>query len=181
MGVSKRILQNGRVRWYIQYKVDGKWFTETVPARNEKEARVMLGEKLGDIKHGRVYDLPGTKGMTLSKWSEKYLVIKENQGIEDMRRVRLSVKILNAHFGKRKLQEIKPSDVEAFKAKMLKTPSRKRPGHMLAGPTVNRLMAQLRNMYMVAKREGIIETNPVCGIKFEKEHGRNRVITDREF
>lgn len=182
MGVYCTALGDGTAKWHIQYTVNGRRVTEVVPATTRREAIECLGKRKAEVLEGRFFNLPKAAKTSFREWAEEYLEIKQNQGVRSMRRVNLSVRGLVDYFGDHKLNQIRPSDVEAFKSWMLRKKSLKRPEKSLSGATVNRYLAQLKNLFSVARREGLLDSNPVSSVKFEKEHGkRNRVLSDDEF
>src|SRR5262245_61603321 len=89
-------------------------------------------------------------------------------------------------FGGRTLDEITAGDVEKQRAERLKATTRatadkdKKDRKTVAAATVNREVAFLRHVFNVAIRDGKTERNPVTKLRFFKERGRARYLTDDE-
>jgi integrase len=87
-------------------------------------------------------------------------------------------------FGGRALEEITAGDVEKIRAERLQTTTRatetKERRRTVTAATVNREVAFLRHVFNVAIRDGKTERNPVTKLRFFKERGRVRYLTDDE-
>jgi integrase len=80
-------------------------------------------------------------------------------GLRALSVVQLILKTLNAHFGRRFIKTITPTDVEKFKAKRLDTTAR-RSKEKLTIATVNRELELLRAIFNYARREGWLIRSP---------------------
>ncbi len=84
-------------------------------------------------------------------------------------------------FAGRTLNEITAGDVEKVRAERLKAATRSRmPGRIVTQATVNREVAFLRHVFNVAIRDDKCQRNPVAKLRFFKEQGRVRYLTDDE-
>jgi len=74
----------------------------------------------------------------------------------------------------RTLEEITAGDVDKVRAE------RRTGDHAVTAATVNREVAFLRHVFNVAIRDGKTERNPVARLRFFKERGRVRYLSDEE-
>ncbi len=104
-------------------------------------------------------------------------------GMRSWKRQRSFLKTLVEHFGKRRIREITPKELEAYKLMRLRTPTN-RSGSVRDVTGVHRELSLLRTMLNYAKRQGWIPHNP-----FERaeriitpadEVMRNRVLSKFE-
>ncbi len=133
--------------WVVKYKDDnGNWKRKTLgqaPAMTKTMARDILRKKERQIKLG-VYDMLETVIPTLADYSKDYLsYIKDTVKKRSWKRDELCLRHLKAFFGDRKLSNIKPQDVDDYKASRL---------NEVAPATVNRELEVLRHLFHLADR-----------------------------
>lgn len=89
-------------------------------------------------------------------------------------------KPLKSYFGKMAADKIKPSMVESFQDKMLK--SKYRFGSNYKPATVNRTVALMKRVFNLAIREDMVLKNPCWKVSMLKEDNkRDRVLSGEEF
>jgi len=89
-------------------------------------------------------------------------------------------KVLGRHFGDMQADKIKPSMVESFQHKMLETKNRK--GRKYRPGAVNRMIALMKRIYILAIREDMALKNPCWKVAMLKEDNRmDRTLTPEEF
>jgi integrase len=89
-------------------------------------------------------------------------------------------KILRENFGARPAREIKPTDIEAFQDKMLRTLSKRRRPFKPA--TVNRFVTLFKRVYNLAIRDDMVEKNPCWKVPLLPERNvRDRIVSREEF
>ena len=119
------------------------------------------------------------------RYSDVKLVAAEYRGERKVKGLRalstfeLFRDVLVEHFGRKKIRNIKHSDIEAFKHKRLDTPTRS--GSQRSIASVNRELQFLRTIFIWAQRQGWIEKNPFrLGaplIDRASEVARTRILT----
>lgn len=194
-----------RIRWTDENgKERDKWY----PARNKSDASSIIEDKLHELKTNGEQSLDAER-MTFvgfaDDFQKTYLVPAEIQnGIKTAGRRSLTgidsqMNALRAFFGKKKLRQIRYSDVRAFRAERLKTPvvrikvvrkkrsdagKKERMERPRSLASVHRDLQLLRRMLNVALREGLIQKNPFgCGdplISAAAENTRDRVLSHAE-
>ena len=82
--------------------------------------------------------------------------------------------VWSGRFRGRTLEEITAGDVDKMRAE------RRTGDHAVTAATVNREVAFLRHVFNVAIRDGQTERNPVARLRFFKERGRVRYLSDEE-
>ncbi len=189
-----------RIRWTDENgKERDKWY----PAKNKSDASSIVEDKLHELKTEGEQSSDSVN-MTFAEFADDfqktYLVPAEiNNGIKTAGRkslvgINAQMNVLRAFFGKRKLRQIRYSNIRAFRAERLKTPvvrikvmrkKRSDVGKRCGGKqrslaTVHRDLQLLRRMLNVALREGLIPKNPFnCGdplISAAAENTRERVL-----
>jgi integrase len=88
---------------------------------------------------------------------------------------------LKAFFGNRTLESLNPDIVEGFITQRLEAGNRQFQGKALAGTTVNRDIGILKSIIHRAILNGLIEKNPIRGVKKFKEIPRDRVLEPEEY
>lgn len=133
--------------WVVKYKDEnGNWKRKTLgqaPAMTKTMAREILKTKERQIKLGE-YDMLETVIPTLMCFSKDYLTyIKDTVKKRSWKRDELCLKHLNRFFGEKKLSNIKPQDIDDYKASRLKD---------VAPATVDRELEVLRHLFNLAER-----------------------------
>lgn len=189
--------EKGVLTWYARItRIDGNGKKKqfTAKAENKTQARKLRDEL--DAKYSRRGEkaIEGDK-MTFRKladiYKEKKLVAAEYHGKEDAQRKVAGVRslapvlyyrdVLREHFGAYLLKNISHTDIEEFKAKRLKTKS-KRGERSIAD--VNRTLALMRSMMRFAVQNGWIFQSPFdLGkplVSISDEVKRERTLTREE-
>lgn len=111
----------------------------------------------------------------------QYVEGRKVAGLRSLPTVLGQLKVMEEHFGKRKLRQISNGDLRSFQAARLATPAR---GGQRAIASVNRELALLRRMLNVAEAEGWILRSPFkLGkplISLADERKRERILTRDE-
>ncbi|MDQ3743602.1 MAG: site-specific integrase [Acidobacteriota bacterium] len=104
-------------------------------------------------------------------------------GVRGLATAKGQIKVLRAHFGKKRLRRITYADIRDFRAARLQTKSG-RTEQNLSIATVNRELSTLRRMLNVAQAEGWIIKNPFSAgaplISTADERRRERILTADE-
>jgi integrase len=161
-------------------------------AQSRAHAKDLAAEmRLQHKSHGdRIIDADKLKFETLAGYYEEdkvkpaqYHEGRKVAGLRSVASVRLMLKTLITHFGRRFVKTITPTDIEKFKARRLDTTA-KRSGEKLTIATVNRELELLRAIFNYARREGWLARSPferLRGIISKAdERQRDRVLTPEE-
>jgi len=181
VGVYSEIRSDGTERWIIQYFVNGRRRREVTPARTEKQAEYYLAKRKIAIEEGRWTDKKQIKRVRFEEYATEYLELKQLQGLKAFSRVELSLKYLTPFFGRLYLDNIQSNDILRYITKRRNTIRERPPHDHIAPATINRELACLRNLFREAMKAGIINQNPMFGIKLLKEDNvRNRCLSNNE-
>jgi integrase len=168
-----RIYKRGAV-WYLDYWVDGCRKQEKGSGSKEDALRILAARR-SDAERGEV-GFEKKQVVHFSQCADEYLKIKDEK--RSIRSIRGYIKHLKAYFGEMPLSRIPPESVEQYKQKRLKDKvvAKKKTARTMKGPSVNRELATLKNLFAVAHdRKKFRGENPVGKICFSPEQPRDYV------
>jgi integrase len=140
-------------------------------------AKESITRILGDNVAGKDFDQEQqVQGMTLFPWVERFEQVKASK--RSLSKDKESAAKLKAHFGNCALESITTSAIEAYKQKRL-TEKTKR-GSAPKPATINREVAFLRSLLVLAARDRLIEHIPYVEL-FEENNQRDRIASNAEF
>jgi integrase len=161
--------------WYVDIRGYGvkrqkiklsSWKKVAQEIADEIEAKIVRQEWLGTVN----------SKTTFKEFSQKYLSTYASTSLRPPSYNRyqdIVNRILLPFFGEKKLSEIRPEDVEAFRAERLKK---------VSPSTVNREFTRLRSIFYKAVQWGYLRHYPFKSIKeFNEPPGKVRFITPEEF
>lgn len=156
--------------WWVRYRdADGKLHREKVGRKSDAEA--LLDKRRNDRRVGK--KLPENIRTAPIKFDKLASYITEEYSKthhSDSRNVTQRLDKLNAHFGARAAESIKPADIDNWLSKNTKT-----------GSTANRYRAVMSLAYREGIRNGKVKSNPVRLVKQRKEGGNViRFLRDHE-
>jgi integrase len=187
---------------------EGKRHDRVRAAESLTHARELIKEILRDLDDGTssAMDAAHMTFAELAKYFEdhylkpaEYVDGRKIEGVRSLAPALAALKALKGHFGKRRLQTIRYSDIRAYRATRLKAATRSdvarhkreleqdrtaelRVTRTIA--TVNRELSKLRRMFNIAQREGWIRSNPFNAgeslISLADERKRERILTREE-
>lgn len=116
--------------------------------------------------------------MLFSEWAKQYLNLEEVKGLNTYRdRVERVTGQLVPFFGRKIMSEIKPQDVESYRAQRMK-----KDGEPASVQTVNNDHTALKHCLNVAVRRGLVASNPAVKVAMPNPRNeRDRVLTDDEW
>lgn len=180
--------------WYARitfYDDSGKRVEKRRKADNKTHAKDLCKQMLRELDdHGeQTLDAAQmTFGELADHYEKDYLnepVYVDSRKVSGMRSsydMKLKLKILKNHFGKRKLRSITHGDIGRFRGIRLNTPTKQ--GGQRSISTVNRELSLLRRVFNVAKRNRWIINNPFSEggslISPGDERHRERIVTREE-
>jgi len=173
-----RIYKRGAV-WYIDYWVDGMRKREK--ASGDKQAALsILAAKRTDVERGAL-GFEKKQVVHFADFADEYLKIKAEK--RSIRSIKGYVKHLKANFGELPLSRITPELVEQYKQQRLKDKVvvKKKTTRTTKGPSINRELAILKNLFNTAKKMRRFRgENPVEGISYFPEQSRDYVLSKEE-
>jgi integrase len=139
----------------------------------------MYQRKLDDWEKKKRLRPESWKVYTFGELLEWYLAHPKTKGKKTYNRDLEMAGVLRKQFGKKLANEIKPTDIESFQARMLTTLSKR--GTPYKPATVNRFVTLLKRMYNLAVRDDLVEKNPCWKVSFLPErNARGRVASPEE-
>ncbi|HRB82150.1 MAG TPA: site-specific integrase [Nitrospira sp.] len=132
------------------------------------KTRILLGQERSER----------AKPILFKEWAQIYLALEEVKSLRSFVGRSHSVEThLTPFFGGKLLSEIKPQDIEVFRAQ------RKKPnGTRASVQTINHDHIALKHCLNVAIRRGLLQSNPASKIPLPNPHNeRDRVLTDEEW
>jgi integrase len=186
MGLTKR-----KDSYYVEFQVldDGKtlslahgiaaaklkrWKVGSLNRTVAKQQEALIKTDLmkGIVKSSQVHL------MTFKEWGETYLDLEEVKRLRSYRdRIEIVRYQLIPFFGGVVLTEIKPVDVESFRAQR-----KKRDGTAPCLQTINNDHIVLKHCLNIAIRRGLIVTNPASAVPLPDPHNeRDRILSEEEW
>ena len=136
-----------------------------------------MGELRDRNNHRKDFDQEQqVQGITLFAWIERFEQVKASK--RSLSKDKESEVKLKAHFGDCELASISTSSIEAYKQKRL-TEKTKR-GSAPKPATINREVALLRSLLVLAARDRLIEHIPYVEL-FDENNERDRIATPEKF
>ena len=136
-----------------------------------------MGELRDRNNHRKDFDQEQqVQGITLFTWIERFEQVKASK--RSLSKDKESAVKIKAHFGDCSLDTITTSSIEAYKQKRL-TDTTKR-GSAPKPATINREVAFLRSLLVLAARDRLIEQIPYVEL-FDENNERERIATPEEF
>lgn len=201
---QKKEKKQPKKREGVFQRKDGTWwarlvYTDSQGKRRERVCRAMNKSDARDKReelvrlykdHGvRILENSHLNFSDLADYFKKNYVIpaeyvdgRKVRGRRSLRGMDAHLAALREHFGKLKLREITYGNIERFRDKKLKTPTKRGKQRTIA--TVNRELEVLRRMLNIAMREGWIIRNPFNSgdplISKADECKRERILTRDE-
>ncbi len=188
MGLTKR-----SDSYYVEFRVidsdDGKslMLASGVPGARKKRWKVgclnktIAKEMEAAIKTRILLGQETTeraKPVLFKEWAQTYLALEEVKSLRSFVGRSHSVEThLIPYFGGKLLAEIKPQDIEAFRAQR-----KKANGKSASVQTINHDHIALKHCLNVAIRRGLLQSNPASKVPLPNPHNeRDRVLTDEEW
>lgn len=161
-------------KYYCRFQLNGeRHHYLCAGATSVKEAKIIENQFLFRLQQQQNGIIPKTKKnvtmRTLYNLFENYSKINKKSYSRDV----YFIRVLKRHFSENLSAELKLSDFEAFKTKLLED------GKSIA--TVNKYLNILSKMYNLAIAEGLLEKNPLNDVKkFNEKNYKIRYLTTAE-
>lgn len=163
--------------WHLSITINGKRIRKAIKEARTKKQAEQAERKLRDEIFENRFGVGGQKlfGEFVEKSYKPYArAHKRGYDVELS-----SLKPLVETFGKKRLYEITPEQIEAFKRR--RTSETTTRGTIRARSTVNREIAVLSAVFNLAKSFGEVKANPVSSVKyFGNLQSRDRVLLEDE-
>ena len=181
-GLKVRVTRAGHKSYLYRYKINGKPFEYTIGAVDDlslSDARKEHASLVSQVKAGRnpklerdlktqsVNAVPTVKDFA-ETYIQRYAKPKKKSWLEDDRQLKADV---IPALGSLRIDAVKRAHVIALLDR------KEDAGAMVAR---NRLLSLLSKYFAYALERGLVELNPVTGIKRLTEESRNRVLSDNE-
>ncbi|SKA94794.1 Integrase [Thiothrix eikelboomii] len=181
-GLKVRVTRAGHKSYLYRYKINGKPFEYTIGAVDDlslSDARKEHASLVSQVKAGRnpklerdlktqsVHAVPTVKDFA-ETYIQRYAKPKKKSWLEDDRQLKADV---IPALGSLRIDAVKRAHVIALLDR------KEDAGAMVAR---NRLLSLLSKYFAFALERGLVELNPVTGIKRLTEESRNRVLSDNE-
>jgi len=116
--------------------------------------------------------------MLFCEWAKQYLNLEEVKGLRTYRdRVERVMGQLVPFFGRKIVSEIKPQDIEIYRAKRVR-----KDGEPASLQTVNNDHTALKHCLNVAVRRGLLQSNPAAKVPMPNpQNERDRVLSEEEW
>lgn len=118
------------------------------------------------------------KPVLFKEWAKTYLDLESVKALRTIQdRIEIMERQLVPYFGAKILGEIRPADVEAYRAQR-----RKRNGEKASAQTVNNDHIVLKHALNVAIRRGLLVSNPAARVPMPNpQNERDRVLSEEEW
>lgn len=170
--------RDGRKRelYYVKF-TDWQGKRRTIPAGDDAQVAVKLRNKL--LEQNRLHHDFEAEERPLTNftlWSDQWLVLNTHK--RSAAKDKMSVSRLQAFFGTCRLSEISASRIEEYKAwrrtQLTKFNTAPKPG------TINRELAVLRSLLVLASQDGLLEKRPI--VRMLREYNqRDRLASEQEY
>ena len=181
-GVGQR---PGKTGWWVRLTINGR--ERRFRCDTKSQATALYGRLKADIREEKYFPekFAQKKDMTLGVWLDQYIKQSTNRNLVNERRYARRWK---GYFGNRLLTDISPSDIQrqraAMRAKLKPRPARVPATVPLqrkwSDATINRHVAFLKHMLMLAVKDGLLTRNPAVGLKLFPEVSATRYLSDEE-
>ncbi len=180
----RKIRRRGRTKWALCYVApDGRRHQEMTEASTREAAKLLLRKRVDEIARQKALGLPMVSEITFEEFATKYLVHKKS-ALENSSYLRVQGStdgFLIPRFGKMKLAEIRPRDIQEFvderaQAKIGKGDKARK----IAPATVHRDLQTLKGIFSLAVDWDYLLANPANKIRFRKYEWRKQHILTLE-
>ena len=155
--------------WYIDYIDNDGMRRREVGGYAKRDAAAVLARVREEIRQGKYVRKEGQK--KFSEFAEVYITFAKNNK-KSWERDMFSLRKLLPFFKDRRLKDIKPALIEAYKAKRKKE---------VKDSTINRELACMKHMYTLAVKWGETASNPVKHVSMFKERpSKMRILSYEE-
>ena len=186
MGLTKRkdsyyvefpVLDNGKTLTLARGVAGAKLKRWKVGCCNKEQARNQEAVIKTALMTGGITS-EQSKPVLFKEWALRYVELEEVKRLRSYRdRLRIVVHQLIPFFGNTLMQEIRPEQVEAYRAQR-----RKDNGSATSLQTINNDHIILKHCLNVAIRRGLLVSNPACKVPLPNPHNeRDRVLTEEEW
>jgi integrase len=175
-GMGRVYQQSGSARWWIGYYVQGpdghaKEVRESSGSTKKSDAVALLRKRTGQIGSGAFIEPAVQKTTRLSDLERLVIDNYKVNGLRSSKSLVGHFKRLYSHFGNVLVAQMGTAQIEAFKASALE---RYKPA------SINRSLGALKRGYKLARRAGLVMTEPVIEM-LREDNARQGFLEDAEF
>ena len=135
-----------------------------------------------EVRQGRLFpeNMRKVQAVTLAAVCESYLVALAANGRDPRGQVKTRLAEVQTIMGDVPAASIRPQDIEALKVKLAEAEARGR-GRTRTPASVNRYVQDVRAAFNVARRNGLVDKNPVADVRLLRENNKRvRELTAAE-
>jgi integrase len=171
----------GSGKWWVRLFIAGRerWYR----ADNKSQAKALYGRLKGEIRENVYFPekyRPKTQ-ITLRALLKDYLAGCASRGLLNEKRYGAR---WSHWLGNRAIRELTTDELRQWQSKLrakMKPAKEGQPAvRKWSDATINRHFGFLKRVLMIAMKDGRLDRNPVCGIKFFPESNRTRFFNDEE-
>ena len=180
-GKDRGILEfpSGSNTWWVRIYIDGK--EKRYRCANKSQARALYGRLMAD-KREKIFfpeKFKHSKEVTLRAWIARHLAGCSNRSVVNSKRYGRFWSLL---LGNRTLGSITTEELRRVQAQLKARYDAKKPGSTKpkAPATINRYCGYLKHVFALAIKDGLVDRNPVAGVKFFPESKKTRFLSQDE-
>jgi integrase len=176
----RKVRRRGRTKWALSYVApDGRRHQEMTEASTREAAKLLLRKRVDELVRQKALGLPMVTGITFEEFAKKYLAHKLS-ALEPSSSLRVQGAtdgILIPKFGKMKLGEIRPRDIQEFVDERAQaTIGKGKKARKIAPATVHRDLQTIKGIFSLAVEWDYVLSNPAKKIRFRKYEWRKQHI-----
>lgn len=180
----RKLRRRGRTKWALCYVApDGRRHQEMTEASTREAAKLLLRKRVDELVRQKALGLPMVTGITFLEFAKKYLAHKLS-ALENSSYLRVKGStegFLVPRFGKMKLAEIRPRDIQEFVDERAQaTIGKGKKARKIAPATVHRDLQTLKGIFSLAVDWDYVLANPARKIRFRKYEWRKQHILSLE-
>ncbi len=182
-GMGSVFKQPGSEHWWISYYVrqegKSKRIRESTGFLKQADAVAILKKRTGQVEAGTFVEPVIRKSVRLSDLARLVTDNYRMNGLRSIRSLPGHFKRLYDHFGDILIEGLTTARIDAFKAEAI-GPSERYPSGRFKAASINRSLGALKRGYKLARRAGIVVTEPVIEMLPER-NARQGFVEDADF
>jgi len=166
--------------WFACF-VDATGLIHRERAGTKSQAKALYQRRKSEVRQGRHFpeSMRKVQAVTLAAVCESYLAALAVNGRDPRGQVKTRLAEVQAILGDVAAASIRPQDIETLKAKLAETPARGRKDpedpkkeRPRTPASVNRYLQDTRAAFFLAKRNALLDANPVADVKLLREDNK---------
>jgi integrase len=167
-----------RATWYYRFKMNGVLYHQSIPEaetlKDAENAETSVKSKIFNNRYN-----PAAEKITFKMFAEDVFKPYAEKKNVSFKTIEIFITRMVAHFGKKFLRDIKPTDVRKYQEKLANRV--KKDGEPISPQTVNLEMSSLKHLFNLAIEDDLIDKNPCRSVKpLRKPEKRDRILSEAE-